>query len=54
LKKAEVYAVAREKLLKESYVDDVWSRDEILRDRKLPPGELGLIADRTISECSED
>ena len=54
LKKSEVYAVAREKLLKERYIDDVWSRDEILRDRKVPPGELGLIADRTLTERSGD
>jgi predicted AlkP superfamily pyrophosphatase or phosphodiesterase len=54
LKKAEVYAVAREKLLKERYIDDVWSRDEIMRDRKVPPGELGQIADRSLSSQSGD
>jgi predicted AlkP superfamily pyrophosphatase or phosphodiesterase len=54
LKKAEVYAVAREKLLAEKSIDDVWSRDEIMKDRKLPPGELGLIADHTLTERSGD
>ena len=46
--------IARAKLIKERYIDDVWSRDEILRDRKVPPGEMGIIADRTISERSGD
>ena len=54
LKKAEVYAVAREKLLKQRFIDDVWSRDEILSDRKLPPGEMGQIAGRTVDRHSGD
>lgn len=54
LKKEEVYAVAREKILKEPSVDAVWLKDEIMRDRKLPPGELGLIADHTLSERNGD
>jgi predicted AlkP superfamily pyrophosphatase or phosphodiesterase len=54
LTKGEVYAVAREKLLKERFIDDVWSSEEILRDRKIPPGEMGLIADRTVTARSGD
>ncbi len=45
---------ARATLIKERYIDDVWSRDDILRNRKVPPGELGAIADRTVSERSGD
>ncbi len=44
----------REALLKERYVDQVWARDEILFDRKIPPGEYGVVADRTLSTRSGD
>ena len=44
----------RPRLLKERYVDSVWSRDDILYDRKSPPGEVGQIMDRTISARSGD
>jgi hypothetical protein len=44
----------RERLLKERFLDQVWSRDEILYDRKVPAGEYGLIADRTLSVNSGD
>jgi predicted AlkP superfamily pyrophosphatase or phosphodiesterase len=44
----------REKLLKEYFIDQVWARDEILFDRKVPAGEYGLVADRTLSVNSGD
>ena len=54
LKKSDVFQIARARLLKERFIDEVWSRDEILSERKLPPGELGVIADRTITNRSGD
>jgi predicted AlkP superfamily pyrophosphatase or phosphodiesterase len=44
----------REKLLKERYADQVWARDEIMNERKIPAGEYGLVADRTLSRRSGD
>jgi len=46
--------VCRPRLMKERYLDQVWSADEILRDRKVPAGEYGLVADRTLSYRSGD
>lgn len=50
----QAFQIVRERLLKEPYLDDVWSRDDILNQRKSPPGELGQIADRTVSVRSGD
>lgn len=44
----------RERILKERYADQVWARDEILYDRKVPAGEYGLVADRTLTRRSGD
>ena len=44
----------RERLTRERYVDQVWSRDEILIDRKVPAGQYGVVADRTLSKRSGD
>ncbi len=44
----------RKTLIKEHYIVDVWARDSIMRDRKVPPGEYGLVLDRTLSHRSGD
>ncbi|NDG83583.1 MAG: hypothetical protein EBX52_00925 [Proteobacteria bacterium] len=44
----------REALLRERYADQVWARDEILYDRKIPAGEYGVVADRTLTRRSGD
>jgi predicted AlkP superfamily pyrophosphatase or phosphodiesterase len=44
----------REALLKQRYVDQVWARDDILFERKVPAGEYGVVADRTLSTRSGD
>ncbi len=44
----------RAALLKQRYVDQVWARDEILFERKVPAGEYGIVADRTLSTRSGD
>ena len=44
----------REVLLKQRYVDQVWARDDILFERKIPAGEYGVVADRTLSTRSGD
>jgi predicted AlkP superfamily pyrophosphatase or phosphodiesterase len=44
----------RKVLIKEHYIDQVWSRDAIMQDRKVPPGEYGLVLDRTLSFRSGD
>ncbi|MBU6154843.1 MAG: alkaline phosphatase family protein [Bdellovibrionales bacterium] len=44
----------RAALLRQRYVDQVWARDEILFDRKIPAGEYGIVADRTLSTRSGD
>jgi predicted AlkP superfamily pyrophosphatase or phosphodiesterase len=46
--------VIRKRLLKERFVDQVWARDDIMVDRKVPAGEYGRIADRTLSRQSGD
>ena len=51
---AQAISRIRPRLLKEFYVDSVWSKDEILYDRKVPAGELGSILDRTLSFRSGD
>lgn len=50
----EAVRAIRPRLLKEKYVDQVWARDEILIDRKVPAGEVGAILDRTLSFRSGD
>jgi predicted AlkP superfamily pyrophosphatase or phosphodiesterase len=54
LKPQEAVRAVRERLLREPYVDQVWARDEILYDRKVPAGEYGKVADRTLSRNSGD
>ena len=44
----------RPELLKQRYVDQVWGRDEILFERKVPAGEYGVVAERTLSTRSGD
>ncbi len=44
----------RDRLLREPYIDQVWARDEILYERKIPAGEYGKVADRTLSRNSGD
>ena len=51
---SKAVAVCRKRLLKERYLDQVWSLDEILTERKLPAGEYGVVADRTLSFRSGD
>jgi predicted AlkP superfamily pyrophosphatase or phosphodiesterase len=46
--------VLRPRLMKERFIDQVWNRDEIMLDRKVPAGEYGRIADRTLSRQSGD
>ena len=46
--------MCRKRLLKERFFDEVWSRDEIMLERKIPAGEYGLVADRTLSFRSGD
>ncbi len=41
-------------LMKERFVDDVWSKADIMVNRKVPAGEMGVIADRTVTERSGD
>ncbi len=50
----QAVAVCRKRLLKERYLDQVWSLDEILYERKIPAGEYGIVADRTLSFRSGD
>jgi hypothetical protein len=45
---------ARASLVKERFVDDVWSKTDIMVHRKVPAGEMGVIADRTVTERSGD
>ena len=47
-------AVCRKRLLQERFLDQVWSLDEILLERKIPAGEYGVVADRTLSFRSGD
>lgn len=51
---AQAVSTARKSLIQERYVDEVWSRDEIMRERKVPPGEYGLTLDRSLSFRSGD
>jgi predicted AlkP superfamily pyrophosphatase or phosphodiesterase len=44
----------REALLKERFADQVWVRDEIVYDRKVPAGTYGVVADRTLTRRSGD
>ena len=44
----------RPRLLKERYIDSVWSRDEILYERKVPAGDVGQAIDRTIGTRNGD
>jgi predicted AlkP superfamily pyrophosphatase or phosphodiesterase len=44
----------REALSKERFIDQVWVRDEILYDRKVPAGVYGVVADRTLTRKSGD
>ncbi len=44
----------RERLAKERYVEQVWSRDEIMFENKVPAGDLGTVARRTLSSRSGD
>ena len=46
--------VLRKRFLKEDYVAEVYARDSILIDRKVPAGELGVVLDRTLSKNSGD
>ncbi len=50
----QITRVVRARLLKEPYLDEVLSKEEILNQRKIPQGELGLIADRTVTARSGD
>jgi predicted AlkP superfamily pyrophosphatase or phosphodiesterase len=54
LKPQDALRAVRERLLKEPYIDQVWARDEILYERKVPAGEYGKVADRTLSRNSGD
>jgi predicted AlkP superfamily pyrophosphatase or phosphodiesterase len=51
---SQVVEAARKRLIKEHYIDEVWSRDEIMRERKVPAGEYGVVLDRTLSFRSGD
>lgn len=51
---SEATATVRKRLLKESFIEQVWSRDDILIGRKVPPGEYGRVADRTLHRRSAD
>jgi predicted AlkP superfamily pyrophosphatase or phosphodiesterase len=51
---SKAVAVCRKRLLKERFLDQVWGLDEILYERKIPAGEYGLAADRTLSFRSGD
>ena len=51
---SKAVAVCRKRLLQERYLDQVWSLDEILQERKIPAGEYGVVADRTLSFRSGD
>ena len=51
---AQAVIPVREALLRERYADQVWARDEILYERKVPAGEYGVVADRTLSRRSGD
>jgi predicted AlkP superfamily pyrophosphatase or phosphodiesterase len=50
----QIVKVLRDHLVKEPYIDQVWGRDEILDERKVPAGEYGIVADRTLSRRSGD
>jgi predicted AlkP superfamily pyrophosphatase or phosphodiesterase len=49
---AQAVIPVREALLRERYADQVWARDEILHERKVPAGEYGIVADRTLNRRS--
>lgn len=51
---SQAASVLRKRLTKERYIDQVWSRDEIMIERKVPAGEYGKLADRTLSRNSGD
>ncbi len=51
---AQALKPVREALLKERFVDQVWARDDILYERKVPAGEYGIVADRTLTRRSGD
>ena len=51
---SKIILLLRERLKKERYIDDVLSKEAIMVDRKVPAGELGAIADRTLADRSGD
>jgi predicted AlkP superfamily pyrophosphatase or phosphodiesterase len=51
---SKVLKAVRERVLLEPFADEVWARDDILYDRKVPAGEYGVVADRTLSRNSGD
>ena len=50
----EVVNFLRPRLMKLGFLDAVWSRDEVMIERKVPAGEYGLVLDRTLSLRSGD
>ncbi len=51
---ADAVTAIRPKMLKEKYIDQIWARDEIMFQRKVPAGEYGRVLDRTLSLRSGD
>jgi predicted AlkP superfamily pyrophosphatase or phosphodiesterase len=54
IKPQDALKALRDRLLREPYIDQVWARDEILYERKVPAGEYGWVADHTLSRNSGD
>ncbi|MBS1958018.1 MAG: alkaline phosphatase family protein [Bdellovibrionales bacterium] len=51
---ADVGHFLRPILVRERYIDQLLIRDEILYDRKVPPGDFGKVIDHTLSRHSGD
>ena len=49
---SEAIRAVRPRLTRERYIDQIWSRDDILIDRKVPAGEYGRVIDRSINARS--
>lgn len=51
---ADVGHFLRPRLVRERYLDQLLIRDEILYDRKVPPGDFGKVVDHTLTRHSGD
>jgi predicted AlkP superfamily pyrophosphatase or phosphodiesterase len=53
-KSSDAAQVLRPVMLKQRYISDVLSKDQILEERRVPPADLGRIVSRTVNERSGD